>query len=91
MAQRSIQQLVGTWVAVDAKNENAGLEIADTSHIFLVYGAEKKSVAAFRFDFTKSPAWFDFTLRENGESLKVKSLLTFVSDDLIQWLSLIHI
>ncbi|HEX2532870.1 MAG TPA: hypothetical protein VHK69_03985 [Chitinophagaceae bacterium] len=84
-AQRNLQQLLGAWASVDAQNGQAGLEIRDSARVYLVYGGQKKAITQCRFDFTKSPAWFDFTIRDGNESMTIKSLLHFVNDDLIQW------
>lgn len=82
---RSFQQLVGSWEAVDSENQSGGLEIVDSQRIFLVYGKERKPIASCKFDFSKSPCWFDFTLKDSTNTMAMKSILLFVNDDLIQW------
>ena len=81
----SFQKLIGKWEAVDAENKSGGLEIIDSSNIFLVYGSEKKPVASFKADFTKNPGWFDFTISEANEPIHIKSLIHFINDNLVQW------
>ena len=83
--QRSLQHLVGTWEAVDSENQSGGLEVLDSTRIYLVYGKEKRAATACTFDFSKTPCWFDFTLKDSTGTLALKSILRFISDDLIQW------
>jgi hypothetical protein len=82
---RSFQHLIGVWEAVDSENQSGGLEFIDSQRIFLVYGKERKQATLIRFDFSKSPCWFDFTLKDSTGVLNLKSLLLFVNDDLIKW------
>lgn len=82
---RSFQNLVGAWEAVDSENQSGGLEFVDTQKIYMVYGKERKPITACTFDFTKSPSWFDFSVVDSSGIMKLKSLLLFVNDDLIQW------
>ena len=82
---KSISQLLGKWEAVDSENSTGGLEVIDTTKIYLVYGTEKKAIASYKADFTKSPASFDFIIKDGSETISLKSLIQFVNDDLIQW------
>jgi hypothetical protein len=82
---RDIKQLIGKWEAVDSENQKGGLEVVDSSTIYLVFGTEKKRIASYKADFTKSPAWFDFVIKDESNTLQLKSLILFVNDDLIQW------
>lgn len=82
---RSIQHLMGKWEAVDAENSSGALEVIDSNKIYLVYGQEKKAISSFKIDFSKSPAPFDFTIKDSSETRDLKSLLQFINDDLIQW------
>ncbi|HZH01463.1 MAG TPA: hypothetical protein VEY32_10300 [Flavisolibacter sp.] len=82
---RDIKQLIGKWEAVDSENQKGGLEVVDSSTIYLVYGTEKKRIASYKADFTKSPVWFDFVIKDESNTLQLKSLILFVNDDLIQW------
>lgn len=83
--QKGFALLAGNWEAVDSENSSGGLEIVDSTKIFLVYGDEKKAVSSFKIDFSKSPAWFDFTIKDSTQILQLKSLVQFINDDLIQW------
>lgn len=84
-AQKLPNRMVGNWEAVGADNQGIGIEIRDSSEIFIVFGTEKKRVTGFKADFSKSPAWFDFMIKEENEVTHIKSILQFVSDDLVQW------
>jgi hypothetical protein len=83
--EQSIQNLVGRWEAVDAENKSGGLEVVDSATIYLVYGTEKKRLAVYKADFSRKPAWFDFTIKEGGETMQMKSLISVINEDLIQW------
>ena len=82
---RTFKNLVGVWEAVDSENQSGGLEFVDTQKIYLVYGKERKPITSCQFDFDKSPGWFDFAVVDSSGIIKLKSLLLFVNDDLIQW------
>jgi hypothetical protein len=57
----------------------------DSSTIYVVWGTEKREVVNYKADFTKSPAWFDFTVRHNDTTIRVKSLVYLVNDDILKW------
>ncbi|HEY1112033.1 MAG TPA: hypothetical protein VGE66_00670 [Chitinophagaceae bacterium] len=82
---RTFKNLVGVWEAVDSENQSGGLEFIDSQKIYLVYGKEKKPITSCKFDFDKSPGWFDFVVVDSAGMMTLKSLLLFVNDDLIQW------
>lgn len=77
----SLKNLVGRWEAADG----AGIEVIDSSRIFLLYNGDKRQVVSFESNFSKNPCWFDFTIRDSAENMSMKSLLLFVNDDLLQW------
>lgn len=79
--KRSFKDLIGRWESPDG----AGLEFLDSSRIFIVYGQERKPILSYEADFTKSPAWFDFVIRDTAEKLsKMKSLLS-LENDVLRW------
>ena len=82
---RNFKDLVGKWEAVDSDNNSGGLEIEDSIKIYLVYGDERKQIVSFKTDFQKSPARFDFTIKNGTESFELRSLIQFINDDLLQW------
>lgn len=82
---RGISNLIGKWEAVDENDKNGGLEVIDSTKIFLVYGADKIPVISYKADFTKTPGWFDFTIKDSTKETSLKSLLQFVNEDTIQW------
>jgi hypothetical protein len=81
----SFEKLIGKWEAVDADNQSGRLEVVDSSKIFLAYGQEKKPISSFKADFSKSPVWFDFTVSNDTNNIKIKSILLFINDNLLQW------
>ena len=79
--QFSLKSLVGRWQSA----EGAGIEVIDSSKIFLTYNGEKKQVVSYETNFSRVPSWFDFTIKDGAEEVQLKSLLLFVNNDLIQW------
>lgn len=77
----SFQNLVGYWES----NEGGALEARDSSKLFLLYQGEKKPIISFTADFSKSPCWFDFVIKEQDSAVTIKSLLFFVDNNLLQW------
>src|SRR5688572_28920966 len=79
--QHNLKHLVGRWESADG----AGIEVVDSSKIFLLYNGDKKQIYSYEANFSKSPCWFDFIIRDSAENHAMKSLLLFVNDDLLQW------
>jgi hypothetical protein len=80
---KSIKDIIGKWQAVS--ETDAGLEIADSTNMYIVYGDQRKIITNPSFDFNRSPIHFNFTVKDDKQSLPMKSLLLFVNDDLLQW------
>jgi hypothetical protein len=76
-----MKNLVGKWECA----EGGGIEVVDSANVFIIYGDQKKQVSSYKTDFSKSPCWFDFTVKDGGQTLTLKSLMLFVNDDLVQW------
>jgi hypothetical protein len=81
VGQVSFKDLVGRWENTDG----VGLEITDSSTIFLFQGSQKKKLTEFSFNFSTSPCWFDFYLKDSSVSMGLKSLFLMVNKNLIQW------
>ena len=78
----SIKNLVGRWETSDG----AGLEIIDSSRIFVTYGNERKPILTYEADFSKSPYWFDFVVKDSAQQVsKMKSLLLLEGNDVLKW------
>ena len=78
----SIKNLIGKWETSDG----AGLEIIDSSRIFVTYGKERKPVLSYQADFSKSPCWFDFVVKDTAQKLStMKSILLLQSNDVLKW------
>ena len=77
----SLKNLVGKWESADG----AGFEVIDSSRIFLTYMGERKQISSYQADFSKTPCWFDFTIKEGSSTIELKSLLLFVNENLLQW------
>jgi len=82
---RDLSFLVGRWEAIQGKNAGGGFEVVDTSKIYLFFGKERKPLVSFEADFSRSPAWLDFTVKDTAGNIKLQSLLQIITDDLIQW------
>jgi len=74
-------ELRGKWVSDDGE----GLEIADSSTVYLLYKGEKKSVSGCTANLGNSPCWFDFSVKDSAEQIQVKSILQRVNTDTIRW------
>jgi hypothetical protein len=78
----SIKNLIGRWETADG----AGLEFIDSSRIFITYGKERKPVLSYKADFSKSPSWFDFVVKDSAQKLSaMKSLLLLENNDVLKW------
>jgi hypothetical protein len=73
--------LRGKWL-----NKNgAGIEIAGSAQMYIVYAGEKREIVSYEADFSKTPAWFDFTVKHEGKVVKLKSLIYLLENDLLKW------
>jgi hypothetical protein len=79
--KHSLQNLIGRWES----EEGGGIEVMDSAHIFMVYGNEKKPISSYQADFSHSPAWFDFSIVDSGQTITMKSLMQFVNRDEVKW------
>jgi hypothetical protein len=78
----SIKNLIGRWETADG----AGLEIIDSARIFVTYGKERKPILSYKADFSKSPCWFDFVVKDTAQALStMKSLLLLQGNDVLKW------
>jgi hypothetical protein len=78
----SIKNLIGKWETSDG----AGLEVIDSSRIFVIYGKERKPILSYQADFSKSPYWFDFVVKDTAQKLStMKSLLLLQGNDVLKW------
>ena len=77
----TMQKLQGKWLRTDGM----GLDVVDSSTIYVVWGTEKREVVSYKADFTKSPAWFDFTVRHKDTTIIVKSLVYLINEDILKW------
>ena len=82
--QKKLKDLIGRWEIVGDQNIQARLEV-DSSTIVLVYMGETKKIVDYKFNFEKSPIWFDFSTEDSTSLLTVKSLLEIVNDNMIKW------
>lgn len=76
-----IKDLVGRWETPDG----AGLEIIDSSRIFVTYGNERKPILSYHADFSKSPCWFDFVVKDTAQQLSTMKSLLLLDKDVLKW------
>jgi hypothetical protein len=79
--QVSIKDLVGRWETSDG----AGLEIIDSSRIFVTYGKERKPILSYQADFSKTPCWFDFVVKDTVQKLTTMKSLLLLDHDVLKW------
>ena len=77
----TLKNLQGRWESSDG----GGIEILDSNKVYLIYGTERKLVDSFQADFSKSPCWFDLSIKSKEQKIDMKTLLLFVNEDLLQW------
>ena len=80
---KKLQDMKGRWDI--AGEQNAVLEIIDSSHIFLTYMGETRKITNVRTDFSKSPFWFDFSTSDSSSVVNVKSLVEIIGDNMLKW------
>lgn len=77
----SFTNLVGSW----RTSKGTGLDVVDSNTIYVVNGAHRKLVTSTTADFSKNPAWFNLSVKDDGKVVTLKSLLMFVNEDMLQW------
>jgi hypothetical protein len=83
---KKFQDIVGRWTVIGELGQEVHLEIIDSSDIMLTYMGEEKKMLNYKIDFSKSPAWFDFSVKDTTSSiLNVKSIIEIVNESLIKW------
>ena len=83
--QKKLKDLIGRWEIVGEQNMQASLDVIDSSTIVLVYMGETRKIVDYKFNFEKSPIWFDFSTEDSASIVSVKSLLEIVNDNMIKW------
>lgn len=83
--QKKLKDLIGRWEIVGEQSMQASLDVIDSSTIVLVYMGETKKIVDYKFNFDKSPIWFDFSTEDSASSVSVKSLLEIINDNMIKW------
>lgn len=83
--QKKLKDLIGRWEIVGEQNMQASLDVIDSSTIVLVYMGETRKIVDYKFNFEKSPIWFDFSTEDSVSMVSVKSLLEIVNDNMIKW------
>lgn len=79
--QVCVKDLVGKWEGSDG----AGLEIIDSSRMFITYGKDRKPILSYQADFSKTPCWFDFVVKDTAQKLSTMKSLLLVDHDTLKW------
>lgn len=82
---RNFQNFIGNWEFVADGSEKGGLQIVDSSTIFIRFMGEEKKLIQYKIDFSKSPYWFDFSAKDTSSVSNFKSIIEFVNDDMLKW------
>lgn len=82
---RNIENLMGSWECIDQKNDRGSFEFLDSSKVYFTYNGEKKEVISYKVDFSKTPYWFSLTLKDDKETIDIRSFLYFIDDNNIKW------
>jgi hypothetical protein len=82
---RNIENLMGSWECIDQKDDRGSFEFLDSSKVYFTYMGEKKEVVNYKVDFSKTPYWFSLTLKDEKETIDIKSFLYFIDDNNIKW------
>ena len=80
-ADLSINDLVGTW----RNSKGNGLDIVDSTTVYIVHGSQRKLASATVSDVQKNPVDFTLTVKDSTKSITLKGVLLVVSDDILQW------
>jgi hypothetical protein len=84
--KKQFRDIIGSWKVTGEQTSGASLEIMDSTDILFIYQGEKKKILNYNIDFSKSPAWFDFSINNDTASVvKVKSIMEVVNDNMIKW------
>ena len=82
---KKFKDIVGRWEIAGEQNAGASLEIVDSTTMLLTYMGETKKISDIKIDFTKSPAWLDFTASDTSNTAqKIKSIIE-IGDNVIKW------
>ena len=65
---KKFKDIVGRWEIAGEQNAGASLEIVDSTTMLLTYMGETKKISDIKIDFTKSPAWLDFTASDTSNT-----------------------
>jgi len=83
---KKFQDIKGRWTIIGEQGPEISLEIIDSADMVLTYMGEEKKMLNYKIDFSKSPAWFDFSVKDTTSSiLNVKSIIEIVNESLIKW------
>ena len=82
---RNIENLMGSWECIDQKDDRGSFDFIDSSKVYFTYMGEKKQVVNYKVDFSKTPYWFSLTLKDENETIEIKSFLYFIDDNNIKW------
>jgi len=77
--------MIGLWQIVNNQDTGGSLEIIDSTSIFIKFMGDEKRLISYKIDFSHSPYWFDFSVRDTASIQNFKSIIDFVNDDMLKW------
>jgi len=83
--KKQFRDIIGSWKVTGEQASGASLEITDSTEMVFTYQGEKKKILDYNIDFSKSPAWFDFSINDTASVVKVKSIMEVINDSMIKW------
>jgi hypothetical protein len=83
VAPKRLSDLTGRWIITG--EQDASLQIIDSTTFLLTYMGEKKKLSNVQVDFSKNPAWLDFTTTDSTSQVQVKTLFEILNDNTIKW------
>ncbi|HEX5653292.1 MAG TPA: hypothetical protein VFX58_09470 [Chitinophagaceae bacterium] len=81
---RKFRDMIGQWKIAGEQNAGVSLQVIDSATMLLTYNGETRPITNIKFDFSKSPYWFDFSAAGPGATWHVKSLLE-IGDRVMKW------
>ena len=85
LAQKKFNDMIGRWDIAGEQNAGASLEIIDSSTMILNYMGETRRISNIKMDFSKTPAWIDFTTRDSSNALQNIKGLVEIGDNVMKW------
>ena len=85
-AQNNItSKLIGKWEATDSQKVTGRLNFLDSINIFVNIPDHPMPPGTYTIDPTKTPMWFDITIKQGNKIAILKGLLKLINDNTLKW------